>query len=112
MTETSAATDEGTRALKERIYATFTGLAVLAGISAAGHSTAPDALLTLLVSVLGISVAGFLAEVVAHQVSHKGLPVSRELWVMARIALGALASASVPIIVPAAIVIGVLILAH
>jgi len=91
--------DIRTRSLKERIYATFTGLAILAAVVAGGHAAAWDAFLTVLVGVFGISLAGFVAEAVAYQVGHKKLPDRAELGVMGKIALTALGSASVPLIV-------------
>ena len=97
--EASTGLDERTRALKERIYASFTGLAILAAISATGHATASDALLSVAVGVFGISAAGFLAEVVAHLVTHERMPSSGEVRTMGRIAVGALGSASLPILV-------------
>jgi hypothetical protein len=87
------------RSLKERIYATFTGLAILAALAAAGHADAWDAFLTVLVGVFGISAAGFLAEIVAHQVGHQRLPSPGEVGTMAKIALTALGSASAPLVV-------------
>jgi hypothetical protein len=90
--------DTRTRALKERLYASFTGLAILAALSRTGHGSAADALLSLSIGVFGISAAGFLAEVVSHQVAHQRLPAAGELRTMARIALGALGTASVPVI--------------
>ncbi|MGY4857376.1 hypothetical protein [Cryobacterium sp. AP23] len=83
-----SAIDVRTRALKERIYATFTGLAILAAITATGHSTAWEAFVAVAVGILGISAAGFLAEVVSHQVNHQQSPDRSETGVMARIALG------------------------
>ena len=97
--ETSIGLDESARALKERIYASFTGLAILAAIYANGHATAPEALLSVAVGVFGISAAGFLAEVVAHLVAHQRMPSRAEVRTMGRIALGALGSASLPILV-------------
>ena len=97
--ETSARLDESTRALKERIYASFTGLAILGALYANGHATAPEALLSVAVGVFGISVAGFLAEVVAHLVTHQALPSTAEVRTMGRIALAALGSASLPLLV-------------
>ena len=90
---------ERAHALKERIYASFTGLAILAAITANGHSTAKDALLAVAVGVLGISAAGFLAEVVAHQVAHERMPSGGEVATMGRTALGAWASAFLPVVV-------------
>jgi hypothetical protein len=106
--ETSIGLDESTRALKERIYASFTGLAILAALYANGHATAPEALLSVAVGVFGISAAGFLAEVVAHQVAHQGMPSTAEVRTMGRIALTALGSASLPILVLALSWVGLL----
>ena len=97
--ETSGAVEERASALKERVYATFTGLSVLGAILAAGHATAREALVELSVAIFAISIAGFLAEVIAHEVSHKRWPTKREIRTMARIALGALGSASAPAVV-------------
>ncbi len=95
-------TDIRTRSLKERIYATFTGLAILSAVMVTGHATAWEVFFTVLIGVFGISAAGFLAEIVAHQVSYKRMPQAAEVTVMARIALSALGSASAPLIVLAA----------
>jgi hypothetical protein len=91
--------DERTRALKERIYASFTGLAILAAVSATGHATCAQVLLSVTIGVLGISAAGLLAEIIAHQLAHQRLPAVGELHTMGRIALGASGSASAPVIV-------------
>ena len=100
-------TDEKARALKERIYASFTGLSILAALTAAGHATALSALVSVAVGIVGISAAGFLAEVVAHQVAHKAFPNGRELRTMAAIALGALGSAAPPLVLLALAAFGV-----
>jgi hypothetical protein len=94
-----SAPDETTRALKERIYATFTGLAILAAASSSGHSTPAGSLFALAIGVLAISAAGFLAEIVSHQVAHQRLPAAGELRAMGRIASGALGTAFAPIVV-------------
>lgn len=104
----SSAIDIRTRALKERIYATFTGLAILGAISTVGHSTGWDAFVSIAVGVLGISAAGFLAEVLSHQVNHQTLPDRSELGVMGRIALSALGSASAPLVLLAVAGLGIL----
>jgi hypothetical protein len=72
----STTLDERTRTLKERIYASFTGLAILAAVSGTDHATSAEALLSVGIGVLGISAAGFLAEVVAHQVTYQRLPAA------------------------------------
>ena len=97
--EASGAIEDRASALKERVYATFTGLSVLGAILATGHATPREALLELSVAIFGISIAGFLAEVIAHEVSHERWPTKKEIRTMARIALGALGSASAPAVV-------------
>ncbi|HEU0181184.1 MAG TPA: hypothetical protein VFR16_03255, partial [Agromyces mariniharenae] len=60
-------TEERAEALKERVYATVTGLAiVLVQINNVEHITATRATLTLLVGIVAISAAGFVAEVISH----------------------------------------------
>ena len=95
----STTLDERTRALKERIYAAFTGLAILAAVYGTGHGGSAEALLSVGIGVLAISAAGFVAEVVSHQVTHQRLPAVGELRTMGRIALGALGTASAPVVV-------------
>ena len=98
--------EESARALKERVYATFTGLAVIMIYAVGDHPDAGHALRSLVVSIVGISAAGFTAEVIAHQVTHAALPSRAELRVMLRIAAGALASASLPVLALLAAVLG------
>ncbi|PPH31225.1 hypothetical protein [Rathayibacter rathayi] len=73
------------------------------------HPDAVHALQSLVVSIVGISAAGFVAEVIAHQVVHAATPSGTDARTMLRIAGGALASASLPVLV---LVVGVLALAH
>lgn len=97
------------QAVKERIYASFTGLAILATllIGAETHS-ASGAFLTLLAGIGGISIAGFVADVIAHQVTHEGSPEPDQFRTMARIAGGAFASASIPLLALAIAWIGLI----
>lgn len=97
------------QAVKERIYASFTGLAILATllIGAETHS-ASGAFLTLLAGIGGISVAGFVADVIAHQVTHEGSPEGDQFKTMLRIAGGAFASASIPLLALAIAWIGLI----
>ena len=91
--------DERARSLKERVYASFTGLSVVTVMVLAGEPPlAQDAFVTLAAAIIGISIAGFVAEVLAHLVSHKRLPGRTERRTMVRIAGGALASASAPLL--------------
>lgn len=86
-------------ALKERVYATFTGLAiVLVQLGNVGHLTAERAVGTLAVGIIAISAAGFVAEVIAHTSVHGAFPRGVELATMLRVSGGALASAFVPVL--------------
>lgn len=85
------------QALKERVYATFTGLAIVLVLRA--HEPTPqDATFSLVIGVLGITVAGFAAEVIAHLAAHASFPDRDELGRMLRIASGAFASVGVPVL--------------
>jgi hypothetical protein len=85
------------QALKERVYATFTGLAIVLVLRA--HDPTPqDATFSLVIGVLGITVAGFAAEVIAHLAAHASFPDGDELGRMFRIASGAFASVGVPVL--------------
>ncbi|MFC9917458.1 hypothetical protein [Agromyces binzhouensis] len=100
--------EEMAEALKERVYATFTGLAiVLVQHENAEHISAGRATLTLLVGIVAITAAGFVADVVSHLVVHADFPRGRELARMARVAGSALGSASIPLILLVLAVLGV-----
>lgn len=91
--------DERAEALKERVYATFTGLAiVLVQWGNVEHLDASRATYALLIGIFGITVAGFAADVIAHLSVHAAFPTRQELGRMLRIAGSALASAFVPVV--------------
>ncbi|MFT4122351.1 MAG: hypothetical protein QM635_00805 [Microbacteriaceae bacterium] len=91
--------EERGRALKEQVYASFTGLAIVTVFALdADHTTTFDALLALFAGIVGITIAGFVAEVLSHLVVHRALPTPAEVRTMARIAGTAIASASVALI--------------
>jgi cytochrome b subunit of formate dehydrogenase len=92
-------TDERAEALKERVYATFTGLAiVLVQLNNAEHLLASNATYALLIGIVGITVAGFAADVIAHMSVHAAFPTGDDIARMLRIAGSALASAVVPLV--------------
>ncbi|RIQ18331.1 hypothetical protein [Jiangella rhizosphaerae] len=100
MSHTAGRDDElppGQRAdiLKERIYITFTALAVVLALRAHAVSAA-EAALSLAVVVLGTVLAVFVADVVSHIAVHEVLPVREELRHMARVSLGALGALVLP----------------
>ncbi|MDF2917760.1 MAG: hypothetical protein K0S70_1977 [Microbacterium sp.] len=72
-TREPAGLDERIGALKERIYATVTGLAILAGLFTAEHVTVTESIFALAVGIFAIAAAGFVAEVIAHQIGHRQL---------------------------------------
>lgn len=91
--------DERAEALKERVYATFTGLAiVLVQWGNVEHLDASRATYALLIGIVGITVAGFAADVIAHMSVHAAFPTGEELGRMLRIAGSALASAFIPVV--------------
>lgn len=100
--------DERAEALKERVYATFTGLAiVLVQHANVEHVTAARATLTLLVGIVAITAAGFVAGVIAHLAYHSAFPDRDELGRMLRVSGSAIASAAAPLIVLALAAFGV-----
>ncbi|PZF80818.1 hypothetical protein [Jiangella anatolica] len=83
--------------LKERVYITFTALAVVLALRAHAVS-AGEAALSLVVVVLGTVLAVFVADIVSHLAVHEALPVGSELRHMARVSLGALGALALPAI--------------
>ncbi|MWB97972.1 hypothetical protein [Agromyces seonyuensis] len=96
-------------ALKERVYATFTGLAIVLVLRASVEHLSPEgAFGTLAVGILAITLAGFAADVIAHLAVHAGFPDGAEFVGMLRVSGSALASASIPLILLLLAWVGVL----
>jgi hypothetical protein len=91
-------TDDFVAYFKERVYATFTGLALILVIAAGEHPHPPRALLTLVLGVIGIIAAGFVSDIVSHLAVHRELPNRGEFAILGRIALGGLSTVVVPAI--------------
>lgn len=83
---------------KERVYATFTGLALVLVVSNAEHPTPSRAFLVLALGVLGITAAGFVADVISHLAVHREFPEAMEWLILLRVAGGALGTAVTPLI--------------
>lgn len=81
---------------KERVYATFTGLAIVLVTSASAHPEPDHAFLALVLGVLGITAAGFASEVISHLAVHREFPDRAGFGRMLRIAGGALGTVIVP----------------
>ena len=83
--------------LKERVYVTFTALAMTVGFERdAEHTTAGGAGLMLLLTVVGTLLAVFVADVTAHMVRHSSLPSRSELGHLMYVSFGSLSVIVVP----------------
>ncbi|WP_025156545.1 hypothetical protein [Leifsonia aquatica] len=84
--------------LRERIYVTFTALAILMAMNAHGESLDPPTVLwTLLISVVGVLLAGLASDLVSHMIVHNTLPTPREFRHLVAVASRALAVMVVPV---------------
>lgn len=85
--------------LKERVYVAFTGLAiVLVLYNAPGQLDGAHAFVVLLSGLLGVAVAAFASDVIAHLAVHQHFPYGPELAHLARTSLGALSNAIAPLV--------------
>ncbi|MEV8360239.1 hypothetical protein [Microbacterium sp. NPDC076895] len=82
--------------LRERIYATFTGLAIVLVVAGSDHADADHALLALLFGVIGITIAGFVSDVVSHLAVEGEFPHGADWVVLLRVAGGGLSTVVVP----------------
>src|SRR3546814_19761936 len=85
-----------------RVYATFTGLALLLVVAAGEHPEPAHLLPTLLLSVVGIVSAGFVSTVIAPLPVHRALPAPRAWSRLARTHSGAIGPLVAPALVPPA----------
>lgn len=98
--------------LKERVYVTFTALAVtIAYDRDANHPTADQAALTLLLTVLGTIMAVFVADVTAHMVRDSTLPTSKELAHLCYVSFGSLGVVVAPMAILGLSAAGVIVVA-
>lgn len=96
-------------ALKERVYVTFTALAVTIAFERdAGHMTVADAALTLLLTVLGTLLAVFVADVIAHMVRDSSLPYRAELAHLMYVSFGSLGVIVAPMEIPGLSALGMI----
>jgi hypothetical protein len=84
--------------LKERIYLTFTALAVVIVIDSHGHVTAGDAMRTLAFTTAGTLLAVTVADVVAHLAAHARVLTGKELRHALTVALDAIGAVTLPFI--------------
>jgi hypothetical protein len=102
-----ALTRERAERLKERVYITFTALAVVLALQSHAES-AGRATVTLLIAVLGTLLAVFVADVVSHLAVHAVLPTARELRHMVRVSFGSLGALALPFIFMGLAIVGVM----
>ena len=96
MSELEGREDAFVMYFKERVYATFTGLAIVLVVLANEHADAEHALFALLLGVLGITAAGFVSDMISHLAVHREFPERIDLIVMFRVAGGALGTVITP----------------
>lgn len=94
--------------LRERIYVTFTALAILMAMNAHGELDSPTVLWTLVVSVVGVLLAGLASDIVSHMIVHSRLPTAKEFGHMAAVSSRALGVLVVPVIAVALAVFDVI----
>lgn len=83
--------------MRERIYVTFTAIAVLMAMSGHGSRLDPGTVLaTLLITVIGVLLAGFTADIVSHMLVHRALPPWREFGHMLAVSIRALGAVVIP----------------
>lgn len=85
-------------ALRERIYVTFTALAVTIAFERdAEHATVSSAALTLVLTVFGTLLTVFVADIVAHMVRESSLPSRAEIGHLVYVSFGSLAVLALPV---------------
>lgn len=85
--------------LKERVYVTFTALAVLIALGSHGEPpSAGSVALSLVLTTLGVLLAGFAADVIAHSTVHSALPTGPALRHMSKVATGAFGAIATPLL--------------
>ncbi len=88
--------EERTDRLRERVYITFTALAVVLALRSHEDVEARAGLL-LVITVTGTLLAAFVADVISHIAVHAALPDRREFQRMLRVSTGALGGLVVPL---------------
>jgi hypothetical protein len=91
--------EQRAEALKERVYVTFTSLAVILAMQT--HSdglTAGEVASTLAITVVGTLLAVFVADLVSHIAVHVTLPTGAELRAMIGITFGAFVAVILPLV--------------
>jgi hypothetical protein len=95
--------------LRERIYVTFTSLAVVLALRAHEEEETPGrAAVTLVIVVTGTLLAVLVADFTAHLAVHGQLPTRREFRHMIAVVAGSLPAIAVPLALVAAAALGLI----
>ncbi|GAA3041467.1 hypothetical protein [Actinokineospora globicatena] len=89
--------EERAARLKERVYLTFTALAVVLALRSHGGE-ALEAAVLLLITVTGTLLAVLVADVVSHIAVHAALPDRERVGRMLRVSFGALGAVTLPFV--------------
>ena len=84
--------------LKERIYLTFTALAVVIVLDSHGHTTPGEAITTLAVTCFATLLAVFVADIVSHLAVHGEVHTRDELRRAVAVSLGAIGAVALPFV--------------
>ena len=84
--------------LKERIYVTFTALAVVLALLSHGEPSWQEALSTLAIAVVGTLLAVFIADVLARTTVNERLLSREEFGHVVSVVLGALGAIVLPVL--------------
>lgn len=98
MKDLGANADSVVMYFKERIYATFTGLAIVLVATVSDHPTPAHSALLLVLGVLGITAAGFVSDIISHLTVHQDFPSRKGFILLLRVAGGALSTMVTPLI--------------
>lgn len=86
-------------ALKERVYVTFSALAIVLALgSHAADLSALEAATTLSITVIGTLLAVFVADLISHLAVHATTPGRADLAAMARTSFGAFGAVVIPLV--------------
>ena len=85
--------------LRERVYVTFTALAVVLTLGSHPHDVGPgEAMASIAITTIGTVLAAFTAELVAHVAVHGQWPARPLLRAMERVSLGAASVIALPLL--------------
>lgn len=106
MSDATESPFDNSERMKERIYLSFTALAVLLSMRSHGPVAAGEALVTFTVTIAGMAVAIFVADMMAHLLRHRRLFRRAELRHAAEVSLGATGAVGLPFLFLVAAALG------